>query len=149
MQKSRDVKHGRPRAQLLTRLQSVDPEAEVIQLVPSSSDARPSTIEEIVHTISSTEPRFTFCRFGHEGDREHDVLLFFFTCPSPAEALSVQAIKRRMVYPLMKRAVLEVARTDAGLSVDKTLEVENPSQIDESLVLPELDVGQSERQGGG
>lgn len=43
-----------------------------------------------------------------------------------------------MIYPLMKRAVLTVAETEAGLKVDKKFEVEEPGEITEAGVLGEL-----------
>jgi twinfilin-like protein len=91
-----------------------------------------------VQTISPTEPRFTFCRFENENAGRRDTaLLFFFTCPSPPGTLGLQATRKRMVYPLLKRAVLELARAEAGLSIDKKFEVEDPAELDEDLVLGE------------
>ncbi|KAG6353639.1 hypothetical protein INS49_005347 [Diaporthe citri] len=120
---------------------SVDPETELVQLVPGPPDAHPSTVAEIVQAISPTEPRFTFCRFEHEGapGRRDTALLFFFTCPSPPPGtVGLQAARKRMVYPLLKRAVLQVARAEAGLSADKRFEVEDTAELDEDLVLGEL-----------
>jgi len=89
-----------------------------------------------VQTISSTEPRFTFYRFTHShGGETSNPLLFLYTCPASA---GMKAIKARMIYPLMKRAVLTVAETEAGLKVDKKFEVEDPSEVTESSVLEEL-----------
>jgi twinfilin len=124
-----------------------------VQLVPSPPDAHPSTVAEIVQAISPTEPRFTFCRFEHEGvapGLRHTALLFFFTCPSPQPGgtLGLQATRKRMVYPLLKRAVLQVARAEAGLSVDKKFEVEDTAEIDENLVLGELKAPQGDESRG-
>ncbi|KAI1098202.1 actin depolymerizing protein [Jackrogersella minutella] len=114
----------------------INPETEVVELVPDSST--PSTITELVHTISSTEPRFTFFRYKStppRGGDENNVILFFYTCPpSPG----TKAIKFRMMYPLMKRAVLQVATTEAGLQIEKKFEVEDPSEITEQSVSSEL-----------
>lgn len=49
-----------------------------------------------------------------------------------------RAIKDRMMYPLMKRAVLDVAKSECGLEVEKKFEVEEPSEITEDSVLSEL-----------
>lgn len=49
-----------------------------------------------------------------------------------------KAIKDRMLYPLMKRAVLDIASTECGLEVEKKFEVEEPSEITEASVLDEL-----------
>ncbi|OTB17777.1 hypothetical protein K445DRAFT_9633 [Daldinia sp. EC12] len=114
----------------------INPETEVVELVPDSSS--PSTIPELVKTISATEPRFTFFRYKAtppSGGEEKNVILFFYTCPVSA---ATKAIKFRMMYPLMKRAVLEVATREAGLNVEKKFELEDPSEITEQSVTSEL-----------
>lgn len=52
-----------------------------------------------------------------------------------------------MLYPLMKRAVLEIATGEAGLTLDKKLEVEEPSEVTEDSVLSELHPKVTARQG--
>lgn len=42
------------------------------------------------------------------------------------------------MYPLMKRAVLELASSECGLNVEKKFEVEEPSEITEESVLADL-----------
>ncbi|KAJ3938243.1 Twinfilin-1 [Colletotrichum fioriniae] len=112
----------------------INPEKESVELVPSSES--PSSIAELTQTISSTEPRFTFYRFTHtHNGAESSPLLFIYTCPVNA---GNRSIKNRMLYPLMKRAVLDVASSEAGLTLDKKLEVEDPSEITEDTVLSEL-----------
>ncbi|KAL7626512.1 Twinfilin-1 [Parahypoxylon ruwenzoriense] len=108
----------------------INPDTEVVELVPDSST--PSTISELVQTISSTEPRFTFFRYK---SNDKNVVLFFYTCPATP---GTKAIKFRMMYPLMKRAVLQVATTEAGLQIEKKFEVEEPSEITEQSVHEEL-----------
>lgn len=49
-----------------------------------------------------------------------------------------KAIKDRMMYPLMKRAVLEIASSECGLDIAKKFEVEEPNEITEASVLEEL-----------
>ncbi|KAL2020009.1 hypothetical protein VTK56DRAFT_8912 [Thermocarpiscus australiensis] len=112
----------------------IDPESESVELVPD--DASPSSISALVQTISPTEPRFTFYRYTHSyGGSETSPLLFFYTCPSN---FSTKAIKFRMMYPLMKRAVLAIAEKEAGLQPQRKFEVEEPSEITEHGVLDEL-----------
>ncbi|KAI0138584.1 actin depolymerizing protein [Hypoxylon sp. NC0597] len=114
----------------------INPETEVVELVPDSST--PSTIPELVQTISATEPRFTFFRYKAtppRGGDEKNVVLFFYTCPATP---GTKAIKFRMMYPLMKRAVLEVATKEAGLEIEKKFEVEEPNEITEQSVNSEL-----------
>ncbi|KZL84131.1 cofilin tropomyosin-type actin-binding protein [Colletotrichum incanum] len=121
----------------------INPEKESVELVPSSES--PSSITELTQTISPTEPRFTFYRFTHtHNGAESSPLLFIYTCPvTPGN----KSIKNRMLYPLMKRAVLEVASTEAGLTLDKKLEVEEPNEITEESVLSELHPKVTARQG--
>ncbi|SPQ23121.1 8f31427d-1623-43cf-b62a-b41e2065c8b7 [Thermothielavioides terrestris] len=112
----------------------INPDSESIELVPDQ--AAPSSIPELVQAISPAEPRFTFYRFAHtHAGSETSPLLFFYTCPS---SFSTKAIKFRMMYPLMKRAVLSVAEKEAGLRPEKKFEVEEPSEITEKAVLEEL-----------
>jgi twinfilin-like protein len=114
--------------------QRINAETEVVELVPSS--AAPSSIPELVRTISMSEPRFTFFRYAHEhGGSESSPVLFFYTCPTSA---GTKSIKYRMMYPLMKRAVLEIASKEAGLQVDKRFEVEEVDEITEASVVGEL-----------
>lgn len=121
--------HAHPRP-----LQRINPDSESIELVPDH--ASPSSIPELVGAISPAEPRFTFYRFAHSHNgSESSPLLFFYTCPS---SFSTKAIKFRMMYPLMKRAVLAVAEEKAGLKPEKRFEVEDPSEITEAGVLDEL-----------
>ncbi|KXX81862.1 Twinfilin [Madurella mycetomatis] len=111
----------------------INPDSESIELVPD--DANPSSIPELVQTISATEPRFTFYRFTHSyNGSETSPLLFFYTCPS---SFSTKAIKFRMMYPLMKKAVLAIAEK-SGLQPEKKFEVAEPSEITEEAVFAEL-----------
>ncbi|KAK3904184.1 hypothetical protein C8A05DRAFT_32029 [Staphylotrichum tortipilum] len=113
----------------------INPDSESVELVPDAS-AAPTSIPDLVQTISATEPRFTFFRFTHtHAEAESSPLLFFYTCPS---SFSTKAIKFRMMYPLMKRAVLTVAEKEAGLQPQKKFEVEDTSEITEQLVMDEL-----------
>ncbi|KAK0726763.1 hypothetical protein B0T26DRAFT_747170 [Lasiosphaeria miniovina] len=112
----------------------IDQATEQIVLVPD--DATPESIPELVQAISATEPRFTFYRFTHSyGGNHSSPVLFFYTCPSTP---GTKAVKSRMIYPLMKRAVLTIAEKEAGLQVAKKFEVEDPSEITEASVLEEL-----------
>lgn len=115
-------------------LQKINAETENVELVPSTST--PSSISELTSTISSDEPRFTFYRFAHEyAGYKGSPLLFFYTCPATPGR---KAIKDRMMYPLMKRAVLDIAEKECGLTLEKKFEVEEPSEITEDSVLEEL-----------
>ncbi|PNY21911.1 Twinfilin-2 [Tolypocladium capitatum] len=135
---------GQDGGRVVTMLaQKINPETEVVELVPESPT--PSSIGELSRAISAAEPRFTFYRFTHTHDgAEQSPLLFFYTCPATA---GNRSIKSRMMYPLMKRAVLDVADKEAGLRLAKRFEVEEPSEITEQSVLDDLHPKVAARQG--
>ncbi|OAA50354.1 twinfilin-1 [Metarhizium rileyi] len=113
---------------------NINSESESVELLPDSP--RPSSITELADAISTTEPRFTFYRFKHtHNGTEQTPVLFFYTCPlTPGN----KSIKNRMLYPLMKRAVLEIAEKKAGLVLDRKFEVEDPSEIIEQEIMDDL-----------
>jgi len=120
----------------------INPETERVELVPESPS--PSSITDLVKAISPSEPRFTFYRYKHtHNGAEQSPVLFFYTCP----AGSTKSIKHRMMYPLMKRAVVTVAETEAGLTLEKKFEVEEPSEITEQGVTEDLHPKAAVRQG--
>ncbi|KFH45355.1 Twinfilin-like protein [Hapsidospora chrysogenum ATCC 11550] len=120
----------------------INSQTEIVELVPESPT--PDTITDLVQAISTTEPRFTFYRFKHtHNGTEQNPILFLYTCP----ATSTKSIKQRMLYPLMKRAVVTIAETEAGLKLDKKFEVEDPSEITEQGVLDDLHPKATTRQG--
>ncbi|KAK7985144.1 actin depolymerizing protein [Apiospora saccharicola] len=111
----------------------INPQSEVVELVPEPGN--PSSVADLVSTISSTEPRFTFWRYTHSHQGvESNPILFFYTCPAAAG----KSIKFRMMYPLMKRAVLAVAEGEAGLQIEKKFEVEEPDEITEETIMSDL-----------
>ncbi|KAI1863526.1 hypothetical protein JX265_008743 [Neoarthrinium moseri] len=113
----------------------INPSTEIVELDPATSSASPSSVAELVSSISPNEPRFTFWRYTHtHAGAESSPVLFFYTCPAAAG----KSIKFRMMYPLMKRAVLTVAEGEAGLQVEKKFEVEEPSEITEKSILDDL-----------
>jgi twinfilin len=90
----------------------------------------------MVQAISDTEPRFTLFRYAHtHGGQDYSPVLFFYTCPTTP---GNRAIKSRMMYPLMKRAVILIVEKQAGLSLEKKFEVEEPSEITENMVTADL-----------
>ncbi|KAK0747337.1 hypothetical protein B0T21DRAFT_405975 [Apiosordaria backusii] len=112
----------------------INPQTESVELVPDNSN--PSSVAELLQVISSTEPRFTFYRFTHtHNGEESSPLLFFYTCPASP---GTKAIKFRMMYPLMKRAVLAAAEKEAELKPLKRFEVEEVDELSEATVLEEL-----------
>jgi twinfilin-like protein len=100
---------------------------------------------DIPKIVSDTEPRFTFYRFSHSHNGvDSSPILFFYTCPATP---GNKAIKSRMLYPLMKRAVLEIAERECGVTPEKRFEVEEPAEITEELVMGELHPKVQARQG--
>ncbi|KAK6087984.1 actin monomer binding protein [Seiridium cupressi] len=120
----------------------INPSTEVVELLPNSST--PSSVDELVQSIDDKEPRFTFWRYKHvHGGEEQSPALFFYTCPAAAG----KSIKFRMMYPLMKRAVITTAESECGLKVEKKFEVEEPSEITEKSILEDLHPQAEARQG--
>jgi twinfilin len=123
--------------------QRIDAESEEVKLVPTTSN--PTTLPELVQSISSSEPRFTFFRYLHEySGNSISAILFFYTNPSTPGS---KAIKARMLYPLMKRAVLEIAEKEASVVPEKKFEFEEPSEISEEAVNEELHPAPVQRRG--
>ncbi|KAF5661940.1 ptk9 tyrosine kinase 9 [Fusarium heterosporum] len=133
---------GQDGGRVVTMLK-INPQTEVVELVPEAPT--PSSISELTSVISSSEPRFTFYRFTHtHNGTESSPVLFFYTCPATA---GNKSIKFRMMYPLMKRSVLEAAEKEAGLKLEKKFEVEEPSEITEQSILDDLHPKAAARQG--
>ncbi|KAK3190921.1 Twinfilin-1 [Lecanicillium sp. MT-2017a] len=139
LQAMKEMGEGSSRAVVMLK---INPETEVVELVPESP--RPSSIGELAKAISATEPRFTLYRYTHTHDgAEQSPLLFFYTCPVSAG----KSIKYRMMYPLMKRAVVTIAEKEAGLEIAKRFEVEETSEVTEQLVMDDLHPKVVARQG--
>ncbi|KAG5917690.1 hypothetical protein E4U42_007158 [Claviceps africana] len=112
----------------------INAEKESVELVDESP--RPSSIGELSSVISHTEPRFTLFKYKHtHKGTEQCPILFFYTCPATPGAKS---IKNRMLYPLMKRAVLDMAEKEAGLRLERKFEVEEPGEMTEQGVMDDL-----------
>ncbi|KAL9942250.1 hypothetical protein ACHAO5_008147 [Verticillium nonalfalfae] len=129
---------GQHNGRVLTMLK-VNPDTESVELVPSTES--PTSIAELSQAISTTEPRFSIFRYTHtHNGTETSPVLFFYTCPANSSSARPghKAIKDRMLYPLMKRAVLAIASSEAGLELAKKYEVEEPSEITEESVLSDL-----------
>ncbi|SPO01002.1 related to TWF1 - twinfilin, an actin monomer sequestering protein [Cephalotrichum gorgonifer] len=127
---------------VLTMLK-INPETESVELV--EDDASPSSIAELSRAISPTEPRFSFYRYAHtHNGAASEPVLFFFTNPSTG---GTKAVKTRMLYPLMKRAVVTAAETACGVTPEKKFEVEDPSEITQESVDDELHPRVQVRQG--
>ncbi|KAK3321800.1 hypothetical protein B0H66DRAFT_638332 [Apodospora peruviana] len=109
----------------------------VMLLVPGPPDAaHPSTVAEVVQTISPTEPRFTFCRFKSEITGGHRTRRSCSSSPVPRRR-PARWVSTRTPGSGWSNYPLEVARAETGLNIDKKFEVEDPAELDEALVLGE------------
>ncbi|KAG0241263.1 hypothetical protein BGW41_006117 [Actinomortierella wolfii] len=108
---------------------AIDPQNERIELVGESKiDAK-----ELTKNIDEDAPRFTFFAYEHTHQgKEHDSLVFMYTCPSKSK------IRERMLYSSCRAGVLEAAKSEAGLEVDKKLETTDVSELTEGYVREEL-----------
>lgn len=59
-------------------------------------------------------------------------IVFMYTCPSKSK------IRERMLYSSCRAGVLQGAKDDAGLNVDKKLETTDVSDLTEAFILEEL-----------
>ncbi|KAF9354981.1 hypothetical protein BGX26_007142 [Mortierella sp. AD094] len=108
---------------------SIDAENERIDL---ASEAK-ITAKELVKNIDEESPRFTFFAYEHtHNGKAHDSLVFMYTCPSKSK------IRERMLYSSCRAGVLQAAKDDAGLDVEKKLETTDVSDLTEDFVLEEL-----------
>ncbi|KAG5967022.1 hypothetical protein E4U58_002327 [Claviceps cyperi] len=121
----------------------INAEKECVELIHDSP--RPSSISELSSAISDSEPRFTLFKYTHTHNGiDQSPILFFYTCPmTPGN----KSIKKRMLYPLMKRTVLEMAEREAGLRLEKKFEVEEPAEITEQSVMEDLHPKTTTRSG--
>ena len=122
---------------------TINPDTETVMLAPDCPSWTPSSVADLMSAMSTSEPRFTFYRFAHtHNGQELSPVLFVYTCPTVPN----RSIKHRMMYALMKKAVLSAAE-NAGLKVEKKFEVDDPSELTEQTVLDDLHPKAIARQG--
>lgn len=90
---------------------------ETLTLDSSMDNVSP---ERVATLISSSEPRYSF--YSLPGTAA-DHIAFIYTCPTESK------IKERMIYSTSKSWVRIVAERDAGLTVAKSLEATDPSDL--------------------
>lgn len=113
---------------MLTR-QKIDVASETIDLA-SVECVSASTLSS---TISSTEPRYSFFKYNYEsGGSSLAPIIFIYTCPTASK------IKERMVYASSRSWALRIAETEAGLLIEKKLEMSDPDDISESTIEEEF-----------
>ncbi|KAG0286809.1 hypothetical protein BGZ96_009159 [Linnemannia gamsii] len=108
---------------------AIDAENETIDLV---NEAKLGANDVHKH-IDDDAPRFTFFAYEHtHNGTAHDSLVFMYTCPSKSK------IRERMLYSSCRAGVLQGAKDDAGLNVEKKLETTDVSDLTEEFILDEL-----------
>ncbi|KAG0321753.1 Toll-like receptor 9 [Podila horticola] len=108
---------------------AIDVENEKIDLVTESK----ITADQVNKNIDGDAPRFTFFAYEHtHSGTEHDTLVFMYTCPSKSK------IRERMLYSSCRSGVLQAAKDEAGLNVDKKLETTDVEDLTEDFLLEEL-----------
>ncbi|KAK4624644.1 Twinfilin [Fulvia fulva] len=90
---------------------------ETLTLDSSQDNVQPA---QVARTISSTEPRYSF--YSLPSSTEPNIL-FIYTCPTSSK------IKERMIYSTSKSWTRIVAERDAGITVTKSLEATEPSEL--------------------
>ncbi|EMC99055.1 hypothetical protein BAUCODRAFT_389388 [Baudoinia panamericana UAMH 10762] len=92
---------------------------EVLTLESTTESLSP---EDVSKTITASEPRYSFYS-TMSGSRAELHILFIYTCPSSSK------IKERMVYSTGKSWTRIVAERDAGLTIARSLEATEPSEL--------------------
>jgi twinfilin-like protein len=109
--------------------QKIDVPTETIDLA-SSEAASASTLSR---TISGTEPRYSFFKYIYEPEgTSSSQIIFIYTCPTTSK------VKERMVYASSRSWVVRIAETEAGLAIEKKLEMSDPDEITESTIEEEF-----------
>jgi twinfilin-like protein len=93
---------------------------ETLQLDSSTDNVSP---EGVVEAIDKSEPRYTFYSHPAAGSEGEPNIVFIYTCPSDSK------IKERMIYSTGKSWTRIVAERDAGLTITKSLEATEPSEL--------------------
>ncbi|PPJ56748.1 hypothetical protein CBER1_08684 [Cercospora berteroae] len=98
---------------------------ETLTLDSSNDNVEPS---QVAGLLSTNEPRYSF--YSHPSTQAADgkpTILFVYTCPTASK------IKERMVYSTGKSWTRTVAERDAGITVTKSLEATEPSELTADL----------------
>jgi twinfilin-like protein len=108
---------------------AVDPSKETIEL--DQTDASGS-LENARNLLSTKEPRFGLFRFSHQRDGNTlSPIVFVYSSSDNAP------IKLKMLYSTVK-AVANESAENVGLKIDKKIEISEPSEFTEQLLLDTL-----------
>lgn len=98
-------------------VQYINVKDETIELVGSTD----TDADGLAMAISSTEPRYSFFRYSHQGESgtEQSPVVFIYTCPSGSK------IKERMVYASTKQSFLAAMTSEIGIQIAKKVRNQN------------------------
>lgn len=119
----------------LVQLKYVLPD-EALQLDSSTDNV---ALSEVASSISTSEPRYSFYSHPSSSGTEANIL-FLYTCPSSSK------IKERMIYSTGKSWTRTVAERDAGITVTKSLEATEPSELTPDVLGEGADPAEEERK---
>lgn len=118
----------------LVQLKYILPD-ETLQLDSSTDNVAPG---DVAAAIASAEPRYSF--YSHPASKGSEPEIFFiYTCPSSSK------IKERMIYSTGKSWTRTVAERDAGITVTKSLEAAEPSELTLDVFGESADATEKER----
>jgi twinfilin-like protein len=99
----------------------IDSEKEEVTLV-TVDDA--TTVDEVRQTMSATEPSYHLFRLS-------DSIFFIYACPTASK------VKLRMIYSATKSNILGYLSSIDGVQILRNVEISDPSDLSEELLLPE------------
>jgi hypothetical protein len=118
------VKNG----ELTTLILQLNNETEVLE----RADSGDYTLEEIAKKMTRQEPRFIIHNFRHSNEgKEIVATIFIYYCPDGAKP------RLKMFYSSCKNVVQHIV-TNTGITVAKSLETSEPSEVTPASVLTEL-----------
>ena len=120
----------------LVQLKYILPD-ETLQLDSSTDSVAPS---DVASAINASEPRYSFYSHPASSGAPPDIL-FIYTCPASSK------IKERMIYSTGKSWTRTVAERDAGITVTKSLEATEPSELTLDVAGDNADAAEKERSG--
>jgi len=108
---------------------AVDPTKETIELDKSEASGNINSARSL---LSTKEPRFGLFRFSHlKDDQNVSSIVFIYSSAENAP------IKLKMLYSTVK-AVANESAEKVGLKIDKRIEISEPSELTEQLLLETL-----------
>ena len=122
----------------LVQLKYILPD-ETLQLDSSTDNVDPSNL---VNAITSAEPRYSFYSDPSASGSEPSII-FIYTCPSNSK------IKERMIYSTGKSWTRTAAERDAGITVAKSLEATEPSELTVDALGGGAEQAEQDRSGAG